>query len=206
MSEHNTGMNDDAVARFAHPNYVLRRKLLTVLGAKFHIYAPDGDLALFAKLKALKLREDIRLYADEAQTRELLRIGTKSIIDFSGAYDVFDSETEERLGTLRRKGMKSSFLRDEWLILDAEGNEFGKIVEESMFKAIARRLYDGLAFFMPQKYEAFIGDQVVASYRQHFNPIVQKIAIDFSHDPQGRLDPRLGLAAAVLLCAVEGRQ
>jgi hypothetical protein len=36
--------------------------------------------------------------------------------------------------------------------------------------------------------------------------VVKKIAIDFRHDTGGRLDRRLGLAAAVLMCAIEGRQ
>ncbi|MEM6750604.1 MAG: hypothetical protein AAGA57_00410 [Planctomycetota bacterium] len=199
-------MNQDAVTRFAHPTYTLRRKVLKILGARFHVYDPDGNLALYVKLKALKVREDIRLYADEEMTRELLRISTKSWIDFSGGYQVFDSETDEPLGTLQRKGLKSSFLRDEWLVLDAQGVELAKVVEESMLKALVRRFVDDLAWLMPQKFEAFIGEDVVASYKQNFNPFVQKIMIDFSHDPDGRLDPRLGLAAAVLLCAIEGRQ
>ena len=51
-----------------------------------------------------------------------------------------------------------------------------------------------------------MGTQTVATYQQNFNPFVQKIAIDFTHDTGGKLDPRLGLAASVLLCAIEGRQ
>jgi len=60
--------------------------------------------------------------------------------------------------------------------------------------------------FMPQKFHAEIDGQPAATYQQNFNPFVQKLVIDFTVDPQRRMDPRLGLAAAVLLCAIEGRQ
>ena len=97
-------------------------------------------------------------------------------------------------------------LRDEWLILDANGAEIGKIMEDSQVKAIVRRFIEAAAFFMPQKYHAEIAGKTVASYQQNFNPFVHRIAIDFRPDTDNRLDPRLGLAAAVLLCAIEGRQ
>jgi hypothetical protein len=46
----------------------------------------------------------------------------------------------------------------------------------------------------------------VCWFRQNFNPFVMKVNLDFSMDSAGLLDRRLGIAAAVLLCAVEGRQ
>jgi hypothetical protein len=51
-----------------------------------------------------------------------------------------------------------------------------------------------------------MGDVPVLCFRQRFNPFIAKIDLDFSMDTQGRLDRRLGIAAAVLLCAIEGRQ
>ena len=107
----------DLADRYAHDTYTLRRKVLTILGAKFHIYGPHGGLALFAKLKAFKIKEDIRIYADEAMTQEVLSIRTQSVFDIAGTYDVFDSIENQTVGALRRKGLKS-MLRDEWLILD----------------------------------------------------------------------------------------
>ena len=195
----------DVAERYAHDTYILRRKVLTILGQKFHIYDPQGNLALFAKLKAFKIKEDIRIYADEAQTQEVLSIRTQSVFDIAGTYDVNDTVTGETVGALKRKGLKS-MLRDEWLILDANGQEVGKIVEDSQLKALIRRFIDAASFLMPQKFHAEIAGQTVATYQQNFNPFVRKIVIDFGPDQQNVLDPRLGLAAAVLLCAIEGRQ
>ncbi|MEM1356266.1 MAG: hypothetical protein AAGC44_14960 [Planctomycetota bacterium] len=195
----------DIAERYAHSHYNLRRKVLTLIGAKFHIYAPDGSLALFAKMKGFKIKEDIRLYADEEMTSEMLAISTKSVFDIAGTYDVRDTTTGETLGALRRKGLKS-MIRDEWLILDPQGAEVGKIVEDSQLAALVRRFIEMVSFFLPQKYHAEIGGSPVAEFKQNMNPFVHRIAIDFSMDRGHKLDPRLGLAAAVLLCAIEGRQ
>ncbi|MFN3166265.1 MAG: hypothetical protein ACE37H_04285 [Phycisphaeraceae bacterium] len=195
----------DASQRYAHQTYTLRRKVFSFPGQKFHLYDPQGDLVLFAKLKAFKIKEDIRIYADDSQSKELLSIRTQSIFDIAGTYDVRDSVTNETVGALRRKGLKS-MLRDEWLILDRNGVEVGKIVEDSQIKALVRRFIDAASMFMPQKFHAEFEGQTVATFQQNFNPFVQKITIDFTPDTAGKLDPRLGLAAAVLLCAIEGRQ
>ena len=46
----------------------------------------------------------------------------------------------------------------------------------------------------------------LGSIRQYFNPFVLKYDVDFSMDAAGALDRRVGLALAVLLLAIEGRQ
>ncbi len=196
---------DASLTRFAHPTYLLRRKVLTLVGAKFHIFDPEGNLALYAKLKGFRLREDIRLYPDEAMSQELLRISTTSVFDVAGTYDVIDTTVDARVGSLQRRALRS-FLRDEWALLGPDGEPFGRIYEESAWKALVRRGVELASVLMPQTFHAEVGGQVVATFRQQFNPFVQKLAIDFTADREGRLDPRLGLAAAVLLCAIEGRQ
>ena len=196
---------DASLERFAHPTYTVRRKVFKLFGGAFHVYGPDGELALYSKMKAFKLREDIRLYSDESMSQELLTIHTKSVFDISGTYDVEDSVSGERIGALQRRGFKS-MLRDEWLILDAAGQQVGKITEDSTLKALVRRFVDAAALLLPQTYHVEMDGQAVATMRQSFNFIVQRLHVDFSTDTEARLDRRLGLAAAVLLLAVEGRQ
>lgn len=195
----------DLADRYAYSTYVLRRQFFKVFGAAFHIYDPDGNVVLYSKQKAFKLKEDIRLYTDETMSQEVLTIRTQSVWDISGTYDVFDPMANETVGALRRRGMKS-MLKDEWLIIDADGSESGVIKEDSTLKALARRIDDSIAMFLPQGYHATWHDSPVAVFKQNFNPFVQKIKIDFTPDEQNLLDPRLGLAAAILLCAIEGRQ
>jgi len=187
---------------FQHNHYLVRRKVLTLAGAKFHIFDSSGNLVFFSKMKAFKLREDIRLYRDESMAEELLLIKARQIIDFSAAYDVFDAKTQEKIGVLKRKGMKS-ILRDEWLIMDANDRDIGIIREDSMFKALLRRFLTNL---IPQTYHVEIQETMVCIYKQNFNPFVYKLNVDFSGDTRSLFDHRLGIAGAILLGAIEGRQ
>lgn len=187
---------------FTQTAYRVRRQFFRVFGNAFHVYGADGSLAIYSKQKAFKLKEDIRLYTEEAMTNEILTIQARQVMDFSAAYDVFDPVEKVKVGAFRRKGFKS-IIKDEWTILDAEDREIGLIAEDSMALALIRRLATNL---VPQRYHASIGAHPVATYRQAFNPFVLTLHVDFSPDRNGQFDHRLGLAAAVLLGAVEGRQ
>src|SRR6266498_3943036 len=102
---------------FQFNEYVLKRQVFALTG-KLRFYDPQNELVLFSEQKMFKLREDIRVFADETKTQEVLAIKARQILDFSAAYDVVDSSTGEKVGVLRRKGLKS-ILRDEWEVLDA---------------------------------------------------------------------------------------
>lgn len=188
--------------RFSHPTYLLRKKFLKLLGGEFRIFDPQGNLALFARQK-FKLKEDIRLYTDDSMSTEVLTIHARKVLDFSSAYDVIDPSDGQTVGALRRKGLKS-LVRDEWLLLDASENEVGMVQEESMASAILRRTI--LGKLLPQTFVVTVGERPAARFHQRFNPFVQQVDLDFTADTVGALDRRLGLAAAVLLSAVEGRQ
>ncbi|HMV47988.1 MAG TPA: hypothetical protein PLD20_10350 [Blastocatellia bacterium] len=188
--------------RFSHSTYLIRRRILSLLGGKFEIYDPAGNVVLFSKMKAFKLKEDIRLYTDETMTAELISIQARTIMDFSAAYDVVDSTTGRKIGALKRKGWKS-LMRDEWIIMDVNDNEIGGIQEDNAFVAFIRRFVTNL---IPQTFNVQLGGQPVAEFKQNFNPFVSKLTLDFSLDVQRRLDRRLGIAAGVLLCAIEGKQ
>lgn len=187
---------------FDHNQYLLKRQVFALTG-KFRYYDPAGKLVLFSEQKMFKLREDIRVFSDESKTQEVLQIKARQIIDFSAAYDVIDSATGQKVGTLRRKGFKS-MLRDEWEVLDANDQVIGLLFEDSMGLALLRRLL--LGSLLPQNYDLTIRGQRVADLRQRFHLFRYELDVDFSMDPARTLDRRLGLAAGILLAAVEGKQ
>jgi hypothetical protein len=190
---------------FAYDRYVVRRQVFKLFGAAFHVYDESENLVMYSKQKAFKLKEDIRLYSDESMSLELLTISARSVIDFSAAYDVFDPIAQQKVGVLRRKGW-SSLARDSWEVLDAYDRPIGTVKEDSLAAALVRRFVEAAAFFFPQKFHAEIGGATVCTYQQNFNPFVRKLAIDFTHEGGGQFDRRLGLATAVLLQAIEGKQ
>jgi len=187
---------------FQHRTYLLKRQVFALTG-KFRFYDPMDNLVMFSEQKMFKLREDIRVYSDENKMEEVLSIKARQIIDFSAAYDVVDTAYNQKIGMLRRKGW-SSILRDEWQILDASDNQIGVLFEDSMGLAMLRRFL--LGSWLPQNYDITLGDQRAADLKQRFNLFRYELDIDMSKDTRGQLDPRLGIAAGILLAAVEGRQ
>jgi len=106
---------------YMSPYYVVRRDLLNFWHRKFRVYDPNEQLAFYCEMKAFKLKEDIRIYADESKTQELLVVKARQILDISPTFDVWDATNGAKVGALRRAGIKS-IARDEWAILSVELN------------------------------------------------------------------------------------
>jgi hypothetical protein len=187
---------------FQFPSYLLKRQAIALTG-RFRFYDPSGNLVMFSEQKMFKLREDIRVYSDENKTNEVLSIKARQIIDFSAAYDVVDTALNQKVGALRRRGL-SSMLRDEWQVLDANDNQIGVLFEDSMGMALLRRFL--LGSWLPQNYDITLGETRVADLKQNFNLFRYELNLDFTMDSSQNLDRRLGIAAGILLAAVEGRQ
>jgi hypothetical protein len=187
---------------FQFDRYLLKRQAIAMTG-KFRYYDPAGNLIMFSQQKMFKLREDIRVFSDESKTQEVLQIKARQIVDFSAAYDVIDSAYNQKVGVLRRKGWRSMF-RDEWEVLDANDQLIGKLFEDSPGLAMLRRLL--LGNLLPQNYDITVREQRVADLKQRFNLFRYELDVDFTFDTAKGLDRRVGLAAGILLAAVEGRQ
>jgi hypothetical protein len=187
---------------FLFEQYILKKQVIALTGI-LRIYNPQNQLVLFSQQKIFKLKEDIRVYTDETKTRELLYIQARQIIDFSAYYDVFDSQFSTKVGGLRRKGFRS-LLQDEWEIFDAQDQPIGILKEDSLNRALLRRFL--LGRFLPQDYDLTLGLDRVADYKQEFHWFRYILDIDFRMDSNRKLDHRLGIAAAILLAIIEGRQ
>ena len=69
--------------------------------------------------------------------------------------------------------------------------------------ALVRRFLTAL---VPQNYDITVGTTRVADLKQNFNPFAYQLNLDFSMDINHLLDHRMGIAAGILLAAIEGRQ
>jgi hypothetical protein len=187
---------------FSHDSYLLKRQVLALTG-KVRVYTPSGQMGLYSEQKMFKLREDIRVYADENRLNELLWIQARQIIDFAAAYDVFDQTNGMKVGALRRKGW-SSIMRDRWEVLDPLDQVIAIVQEDSAGRALLRRFL--LGSLLPQRYDLVeTGNRVAAHYSQRFHFFRYELDIDFSAGAQV-LDHRIGLAIGILLAILEGKQ
>lgn len=184
--------------------YTIRKKIIKLMGEDFEIFDNDGNLVLFAHQKAFRLKEGITLYSDKEQSQELYKIQARSIIDLNATYDLFDLQDGEKLlGSFKRSGLKS-FMKDEWTIFDSSGAEIAKLHEDSLVMALVRRFITNL---IPQTFHLYNpGMEAFAEFHANFNPFVVKFDVDFSYGIDEEIDKRLGIALAVLLAAIEGKQ
>lgn len=187
---------------FGFTRYLLKRQVLALTGT-VRIYTPQNDMVLFSRQRMFRLKEDIRVYRDEGMTQEVLQIRARQVLDFSAAYDVVESASGIKVGALRRRGWHS-LARDEWQILNAGDEVIGSIQEDSLGRALLRRFL--LGALLPQHYLATLGTIPVAEYRQRFHLFRYEMEIDFTVDTARQFDRRLGLAAAILLAIIEGKQ
>ncbi len=187
---------------FQYPSYYLKRQIMALTG-KLRLYNSAGSLVMYSQQKMFSLREDIRVYSDEARSQELLYIQARHMLDFSAAYDIYDSLSSERVGVICRRGWQS-LARDQWNILNASEQPLACLQEDTLQYALLRRLL--LGSLLPQNYDILAGDTRVADVRQRFNLVRYELDLDFNMDTVQRLDRRLGIAAGVLLAIVEGKQ
>lgn len=185
---------------FRHRQYLFRRKVFKLFGGAFHAYDENGNVVFYSKQKAFKLKEDFRIYSDESQNQELLAIKTPQILEIGATYNVQDVTTDEAVGALRRKGLKS-IVKDEWIILSKEGKEIGILTETSLIAALLSRFIN----LIPQTYVVLANNREVAKIKQHFNPFVLKYTMTIA-DERPSVDPRLLIAARILLAGIERRQ
>ncbi|HEX9595710.1 MAG TPA: hypothetical protein VF982_02430 [Anaerolineales bacterium] len=102
-----------------------------ILAIASQIYVRDatGNLIGYVKQKFFKLKEDINIFADEAQTQLQFNIKADRIIDFSAKYTFTDNRGAV-LGAIKREGMRSLW-RSRYQIFNASGNQVMKIAEEN---------------------------------------------------------------------------
>lgn len=109
------------------------------------IYVRDaGDQLLwYVRQKAFKLKEAITVYADEEQTRPLFTMQADRVLDFSARYTLTDAATQQVIGVVQRRGMRS-FWRAKYEV-ERDGQVVFELTEENPMV----KLIDGLLFEIP---------------------------------------------------------
>jgi len=191
---------------FESDSYMIRQKVLKLLGEEFHIYSDNSmkNMIGYSKQKALKLKEDIRVYSDEQKTVELLRIKQSGMLDFKGNFEIIDGPSGQNIASIKRKALMS-IGKDSYKVIDTKGREVGEITEDSLGLALVRRFVPFATYLIPQKFVMKVGGapgKVV--YSQTFNPLVHKLMV--SGVGSSGIDPRIAAAGAILLIAIEGKQ
>lgn len=126
-----------------HFPITLRMKLLA-LAPQFYVSDKHDRPIAYVKQKLFKFKEDIRVYANERQDKQLYAIQADRVIDFNAVYHLQDTQTGQSLGALKRKGMRSLW-KAAYEVHDHNDRLLYSVSEDSAFV----RFLDGLFSQLP---------------------------------------------------------
>ena len=125
-------------------NYPLNMSFkIVAFNPQVKITDATGATVLYVKQKALALKEDIKVFADEGQQRQLYQMKANKIIDWSATYNI-TTPAGAAVGSVKRQGMKSLW-KASYNIVDAGGGDAGLIHEENPWL----KVLDGLVSDIP---------------------------------------------------------
>ena len=187
--------------------YVIKKKLLKILGEEFHIYTDDQDVLIgYSEQKAIKIKEDIRVFSDKSKSNKILNIKQRNIIDAYGRFDFTDPNTGESLGGIRRNWGESWF-RDSYSIYGPDNQVYGEVKEDSLMNAMLRRCVPFLGHwaFCPD-FSMNVQGQPSITFESWRSLFFGRQTLEVHIPDENQLDRRVILGAAMIIIAIEGEQ
>ena len=199
-----------------HDRFILRQRFRPVVNEyEFSLPQGDGDEPgppfCFVRQKRFTFKEDIRFYADDSRSVELMRIKARQRFDPRASYDVTDSNGS-KIGAIQ-KVFGASLLRSTYRLYDASGAEIATVSEKSLPVALFRRAVgfipyvENVADWLPIPYHFTFerNGTVLGTHSRHIGKLRDVYTIDMSGDASRSVDRRLVLATAVGLDALQAR-
>jgi uncharacterized protein YxjI len=199
-----------------HDRFILRQRFRPVVNEyEFSLPEGNGDQPgppfCFVQQRRFKFKEDIRFYADDTQSIEVMRIKARQRFDPRARYDVTAADGS-KIGEIQ-KVFGASLVRSTYRLYDPEGAETATAEEQSVPVALLRRAVgfvpyvEIVADWLPIPYHfAFTRNEVVlGTHRRHIGKLRDVYTIDMSDDPERSVDRRLILAVAVGMDALQAR-
>jgi len=117
-------------------------KFLTI-SSYIRVVDATGQLVSYVKQRAFRLKEDVTIFADEAQAQPAYHIKANRIIDIGATYSIVTADGRP-LGALRQRGMRTLW-KATYDILDEAGSAVGLIHEQDAWV----KVIDGLIGEIP---------------------------------------------------------
>ena len=116
---------------------------IATIGTRVRVTDAAGRQIAYTRKKKFKLKEDVRVYADESQGRLLYRIRADRVVDFGANYAVSGPDGLP-LGAVGQRGVRSLW-KSTYDVSNPNGKTIGVIHEENPFV----KVLDGLAEELP---------------------------------------------------------
>ncbi len=109
---------------------------IVALAPQIYVRDANGRTLMYVKQKLFKLKENVGVFSDESKSQQLFTIGADRIIDFSAQYYFTSHYTNQRFGSVKRKGMRSLW-RASYMIFDGVGNQTHELHEANPWTKVA---------------------------------------------------------------------
>ncbi|HEX7392808.1 MAG TPA: zinc ribbon domain-containing protein [Thermoplasmata archaeon] len=180
-------------------HYRIRKKVIAIANQYWIEDGQKNNLG-FSRQKIIRIKENIRVFSDDSMTTEVFRIQQEQIMDMWGTFAVVDSATNAVVGKLRRQALSSGYYKDEYLLLDVNGGQVGRVAERAG-RGLARKYLPGGSIVPEQLVVEFYG-QPVAEIKQQFKVIGDSWEVDCSRVPP-QFDRRTLISAMLLMGMIE---
>ncbi|MBA2535213.1 MAG: hypothetical protein H0V21_09390 [Rubrobacter sp.] len=118
-------------------------KIVTI-GTRVRVKDATGRQVAYARKKKFKLKEDVRVYEDEDQTRLRFRMKGDRMLDFSARYAISGPDGHP-IGAVGRRGMKSLW-SSAYVLDDSYDAEAGSIREENPWTKVLDGVMESVPF------------------------------------------------------------
>jgi len=200
-----------------HDRFVMRQRIRPVVNQyEISVLGPDGEPGepvCFVEQARFKFKEDIRFYADDTKSVELMRLKARQRFDPRARYDITDNR-DTKIGEIQ-KVFGESLLRSTYRLYDASGAEVATARERSLVVALVRRMVGFIPYVgdyadwipIPYHFDFLRDGEVIGKHERRtglfkFRDVYD---IDVSADTRHALDRRLVLANAVGMDALQAR-
>jgi uncharacterized protein YxjI len=193
-----------------HDVFLLRQRWAPVVN-RYEFTLPDGQPVMFVEQKRFTFKEDIRFYADDSKSVELMRLKARQRFDPRARYDVTDP-AGERIGEIQ-KVFGKSLLRSTYALFDPSGAEVAQASEKSLVVALLRRAVGFVPFIgdfadwlpIPYHFDFRRDGELLGTHSRQAFKMADTYTIDLTPDAERTLDRRLVLAIAVGMDALQAR-
>jgi hypothetical protein len=117
---------------------------IATIGTRVRVTDAASRQVAYLRKKKFRLREDVRIYEDEDQRRQLFRLRADRVVDFGASYAVSGPDGRP-LGAVRQRGVRSIW-KSSYEVLNPNGKTIGTIHEENPFVKVLDSMAEVLPF------------------------------------------------------------
>lgn len=118
---------------------------LVALAPRIRMHDAAGNEVFYVHQRTFKLKEDIRIYANESKAQELYQIRADRIFDFSAKYTMYNAQTSAPIGAIKHRGMRSIW-SSTYEIYDTHEQQTHLLKEDNPWVKVADSLLGELPF------------------------------------------------------------